>query len=215
MANSPLMVLITEFMDPESPVYLPDDRAGRIIQINGPEEGVELGQELRKTDSPQFEGMALFAGLEVAGDTNLAGGLLVENDVIFQGTLDAEGALNVSDNQIILNNKDTPSDVNADGGGVVLLSDDGGNKTFLWVNEVNAWVSNQDVVVQGRMSVGGVSAPAISASVDLKATDKAFILNRLTTVQRNSLTAEAGMVIFNTDTGDMELHNGTSWMTVS
>lgn len=215
MPISPLMLLITEFMDPESPEHLSGDRAGRIVQINGVEEGVELGQELRKTDSPQFEGMHVAANHIVDGDTILGGSLFVEGDVIFKGTLDAEGALNVSDNQIKLNNKDTPTDVNADGGGVVLSSDDGGSKTFLWLNDLNAWVSNQDVVIDGSLSVGAPSALAADASLDLKATDKAFILNRLTTAQREGLTAEAGMVIYNTDTGDMELHNGTAWAAVS
>ncbi len=215
MSISPLMLLITNFMDPGSPEHLSGDRAGRVVQINGVEEGVELGQELRKTDSPQFEGMSLFANFEVAGDTTLAGGLLVENDAIFQGTIDAEGALNVNDNQIILNNKGTPTDANADGGGVVLLSDDGGNKTFLWSGNIDAWVFNQDVVVQDRMSVGDLSAPAVDTSIDLKATNKAFLLNRLTAVQRNGLTAEAGMMIYNTDVNGVEFYNGTSWVTIS
>ena len=33
----------------------------------------------------------------------------------------------------------------------------------------------------------------------------------ITTTQRNALTAEAGMEIYNSTTNQMEFHNGSSW----
>lgn len=199
----PLSGLLQIFMSQLDPEFiLPPSLGGQVTQLSEDGESLEFGQRLGIKDSPEFEGLQIFAQFSVECDAFLNAGLTVQNDAIFQATVDACGALNVNDNLITLNNKDTPIDTNADGGGVVVLSDDdSGNKTFLWLNTFNAWVSNQDVLIEGGL--------------ELNATNKAFVLNRLTTVQRDGLTTEAGMVIYNTDTNAMEYHNGTVWVTIS
>ena len=65
--------------------------------------------------------------------------------------------------------------------------------------------------VADAMTVGGLSAPNAFASLDLIGTDKALILNRLTTTQRDALTAIQGMTIFNITTGRIETFDGLSW----
>ncbi|MEE8234216.1 MAG: hypothetical protein V3R41_06015 [Gammaproteobacteria bacterium] len=49
-------------------------------------------------------------------------------------------------------------------------------------------------------------------SLDLTSILGAFRPNRLTTTQRDALTALAGMTIFNTTTSQLETFNGTSWI---
>ncbi len=184
---------------------------GEVMQVGSTEVGVEFGQALRTTDSPQFEGLTLLANLVVEGDVTLNAGLLVANDTIFSATVDVEGALNVSNKNLILDNVGTPTDVTADGGGIVLFGDTSSDKTILWVNAIKAWTFNQDVAVQKQLSVGALTAPTTDASIDLKATNKALLLNQLTTAQRNALTPVARMVIYNTDTDQVEFFNGAVW----
>jgi nitrous oxidase accessory protein NosD len=67
---------------------------------------------------------------------------------------------------------------------------------------------------RGPLAVGGATvdtAPATSASVDLQHTDRALILNRVTTTQRNALTAVEGMVVYNTTTDQVETYADSAW----
>lgn len=67
--------------------------------------------------------------------------------------------------------------------------------------------------LSGRTQIGGTSFGLnADASLDLQATDKAFILNRLDTTTRDALVAVAGMVIFNTTTNALEYYDGTTWI---
>jgi len=57
-----------------------------------------------------------------------------------------------------------------------------------------------------------LGANTFTALQQFSGTDHAGIrLNNLTTTQRDALTGAAGMVIWNTTDGRMQLHNGTSW----
>lgn len=66
-----------------------------------------------------------------------------------------------------------------------------------------------------QLSVGSLTSPATDASIDLKATNKALLHNRLTEVQRDTLTPLEGMVVYNTDTTDVEFFNGVVWQSMS
>lgn len=57
----------------------------------------------------------------------------------------------------------------------------------------------------------GNSLPATSAQLDMQRTDGALYPPRLTTAQRDALTAALGMVIVNTTTGQLEGYDGSSW----
>ena len=198
-----------EFADPGL-LYAP--HKGEVLQVDLLGRGVEFGQKLRIGDSPTFEGLSILASFTVECLAVLNNGLLVKNDAIFLGTLDACGALNVNDKIITLNNIDTPDDLTADGGGIVVLAGPtGGDKTILWRNIIDVWALNQSVAVQKQLVVGGVAAPPPEASIDLRATDKALLLNPLTTVQRDALPATPRMVIYNTDISDVEFFDGAVW----
>ncbi len=57
-----------------------------------------------------------------------------------------------------------------------------------------------------------LGANTFTALQQFSGTDHAGLrLNNLTTTQRDALTGAAGMVIWNTTDGRMQLHNGTSW----
>jgi len=63
-----------------------------------------------------------------------------------------------------------------------------------------------------RIQIGG-SIPGTwgDASIRLAMTDAAFIPNVLTTTQRDALTAENGMIIYNSTLGTIQARNGGSW----
>lgn len=65
----------------------------------------------------------------------------------------------------------------------------------------------------GDLKVGsGAEVPANSSvGIELESTTKAILLSRMTTVQRNALTAVAGMLIFNTDTSKFQGYDGAVW----
>ena len=63
-----------------------------------------------------------------------------------------------------------------------------------------------DLIVNDHMTVGGATAPATNTSIDLKATNAAFLFNRLTQGQEDALTPLAGMSIFNTTLADLRLY---------
>ena len=64
----------------------------------------------------------------------------------------------------------------------------------------------------------GTSTPHSSSIVDVSATNKAFLLPRLTSGQRAGISSPAnGLVIFCTNcgtSGEMQVYNGTAWKTV-
>ena len=67
-------------------------------------------------------------------------------------------------------------------------------------------------LVIGRATSTASSAVSRSASIQLEDTDKAIILNKLTTTQRNALTAVNGMVIYNVTTNRKETYENGGWV---
>lgn len=72
--------------------------------------------------------------------------------------------------------------------------------------------TGDDLLVSDHMSVGAATAPATDSSIDLKATDAAFLFNRVDSTTRDGLTAIAGMGIWNTTTVQMENFDGVAWV---
>jgi len=65
----------------------------------------------------------------------------------------------------------------------------------------------------GNMLIGDGSVPAASALLELKSTNGALLLPRMTTMQRDALTAVNGMVIYNTTTKKVEFQEDGAWVT--
>lgn len=58
----------------------------------------------------------------------------------------------------------------------------------------------------------GTSSPALHSAIDLQRTDRAALLNRWTTAQRNGITATNGMVGYNTDTNKFQGYANGAWV---
>lgn len=66
----------------------------------------------------------------------------------------------------------------------------------------------------GSIAIGGSTestTPATSASLDLQSTSKSLLANRLTTTQRNALTAVNGMLHYNSTLGEFESYANGAW----
>jgi len=90
------------------------------------------------------------------------------------------------------------------------LADGGNAADDPWAFQTGAYKSQH----MGALAVGGTTidtAPNDDASIDLQATDKALILNRLTTTQRNALTPVEGMTVYNTTTDQLEAYVDSAW----
>jgi hypothetical protein len=61
----------------------------------------------------------------------------------------------------------------------------------------------------------GTGTPATSAILDLTAPDKALLLTRLSDAQRDALTPVAGMIIYNTTSGTLQVRGASAWLTVT
>jgi uncharacterized protein (TIGR02145 family) len=69
----------------------------------------------------------------------------------------------------------------------------------------------QPAAAQAGINTDG-SAPDNSAMLDLKSTEMGFLPPRMNTIQRNAIASPAeGLVIYNTDTKEIELFNGQIW----
>ena len=69
------------------------------------------------------------------------------------------------------------------------------------------------MVVQGNGNAGiGTTSPSASAKLEIDSTTGAFLLPRMTTAERNALTAVNGMVIYNTTTTQLEAYENGSWV---
>ena len=76
--------------------------------------------------------------------------------------------------------------------------------------------SSDKAVFGGLMVVGGLTNPAsVSVGLEVQGTTKAFLVSRMTTTQRNALTAVNGMIIYNTSTNAFNFYENGSWVTGS
>lgn len=65
---------------------------------------------------------------------------------------------------------------------------------------------------QGRLMVGSTGAPATSAALEISSTTRALILSRMSTTQRNALTAVDGMVLYNNTDNKFNFRQNGSWV---
>ncbi|HLV69612.1 MAG TPA: hypothetical protein VKY34_02810 [Xanthomarina sp.] len=103
-----------------------------------------------------------------------------------------------------------------------------GNETNFFVRDVTngnllpfkikPGAPNNSLFIAATGTIGlGTQTPNLNASLDLSATDKGLILNRLTTAQRTTLSggAVAGMMVYDTDENVTYYWNGAEWVNPS
>ncbi|MBK6381723.1 MAG: hypothetical protein IPF72_19505 [Chitinophagaceae bacterium] len=67
----------------------------------------------------------------------------------------------------------------------------------------------------GSCVVGTSDTPTnASVGIELNATDKAVLTSRMTTTQKNALTAVAGMVVFDTTLNQLSYYDGSAWVNI-
>ncbi len=67
----------------------------------------------------------------------------------------------------------------------------------------------------GSCVVGTSDTPSnASVGIELNATDKAVLTSRMTTTQKNALTAVAGMVVFDTTLNQLSYYDGSAWVNI-
>ena len=75
-------------------------------------------------------------------------------------------------------------------------------------------VEEMRIVSNGNIGIG-TNAPATSAKLDISSTTGSLLLSRMTTGERNSLTAVNGMIIYNSSTNAFNFYENGSWVTGS
>jgi len=65
----------------------------------------------------------------------------------------------------------------------------------------------------GNVGIGTIS-PATSAKLEISSTTGALLLSRMTTTQRDALTAVNGMLIYNTTTTRLEAYENGAWVDI-
>ena len=99
------------------------------------------------------------------------------------------------------------------GGGTVI------NAYGIYLGNVNigstlnyAVYTNAGIVYFGDQVGIGATTPATSAKLELSSTTGALLLTRMTTVQRDALTAVNGMVLYNTNNNRLEAYENGAWV---
>ena len=91
--------------------------------------------------SPALTGTATAVNLTLSGDLTVNGTTTTINST----------TLAVDDKNIELGTVDTPSDTTADGGGITLKG--ATDKTFNWINSIDAWESNQHIHIGDNLKL--------------------------------------------------------------
>lgn len=90
-------------------------------------------------------------------------------------------------------------------------SDSPGRLEFLTVPDGSSTMTLR-MVIKSNGQIGiGTSTPTTSALLDLTSTTGALLVPRMTSTQRDALTATNGMIIYNTTTSTIQAYAGGTW----
>jgi len=74
---------------------------------------------------------------------------------------------------------------------------------------------SDNILIDRNGNVGiGTTSPATSAKLDISSTTGALLLTRMTTAQRDALTAVNGMILYNTTLNKVQVYEGGAWASV-
>ena len=99
---------------------------------------------------------------------------------------------------------DTTDTTNQEGGGLAFYTQASGSPSV-------AAAERMRITANGRVSIGN-SSPAVSAALEVNSTTGAILNPRMTTAQRDALTAADGMQIYNTDNARPECRENGGWV---
>lgn len=115
-----------------------------ILESVGPTVWLDMGsndQDLNQADDVTFNSVTTAAALLVGGTSQFNGAALFESNVQIQGDLSTH------DTTLTLNNVTVPTDLNADGGGIILKGTT--DKTILWDDTLDVWKFNVGILATG------------------------------------------------------------------
>jgi len=120
----------------------------------------------------------------------------------------------------VTNASQLPFRIQPNAGGDAIYVATGGNVSLGDASPSEKLEVNGNTAITGNAYIAGQAGiatitPAANASLDLAATDKALLLNRLTTVGRADLVtagALAGMLVYDSDDNKVYYYNGTNWV---
>jgi len=156
--------------------------------------------------------------VNVSGDTKVSGTIYTDRldvscDAMVSGNLAVSTNLTVSGDTRVSGTTYTDRlDVSCD----AMVSGNLGVSTNLTVSGDSS-VSGNSFITGNTHIVGtaaiGATGPVADAILDVNSTTKTFVPPRMTTTQRNAISAPAtGSVIYNTSTNRLNLYNGSSWL---
>jgi len=95
----------------------------------------------------------------------------------------------------------------------VLISNAGsgiivGGTSFTGSEKIRA---NGDVIFSGSATIGATTTPTTGVLLDLQSTAKTSLFTKLNTTTRNGLTAQSGMLHYNSDSTTFEYRDGSAW----
>lgn len=134
-----------------------------------------------------------------------ASGTAIHNRMVFGGTLNQTGGANGITRGIYLNQTVTAV---ADFRAIEIAA--GGTNTK-GIYQTDATTVNNFV---GGTMFGSTSAPSAVAAIEISSTTKGLLLPRMTTTQRDAITAVAGLLIYNTTTAKLNIYT-TAWEAVT
>lgn len=102
---------------------------------------------------------------------------------------------------------DDRMEITVDDGQVIIGNTGSANNT----SDATSFVFMNIGTRQAVISDTGDESPTASTILELKSTTKAFVPTKMTTTQRDAMTALAGMVVYNTTTNKHQGYNGTTW----
>lgn len=163
-----------------------------------------------------------FAGTAIGTITNLAGLRICFPD-------NTGSAINVTNNYgLLLNDQTTGSgtvtytnrwgifqegtaDVNLFAGPILQGTTTNPGFNIYTNGSLRADTSTTLAATSGGVLIGSSGTISSNAKLQIDSTNSGVLFPRMTTTQRNAITASAGLVIYNTTTNALEFFNGTSW----
>jgi hypothetical protein len=103
------------------------------------------------------------------------------------------------------------------GGSDWAIGTDNSDSDKLKICQAANLASNDRLVMTTAGAVGlGVSTPNVSALVDITSTTQGLLLPRMTTTQRDAIgTPAAGLLVYNTTTGKLNVRVAAAWEAVT
>lgn len=98
-------------------------------------------------------------------------------------------------------------------GGQTLVGGSDASDDLTLSSTSNATKGSVNIAPDGEPVGIGTSTPSDDGALDIQSTDGALIVPRMTTTQRDGLTAENGMIIYNTTTNQFNFYENGAWVT--